>query len=144
MSNTSIWTFDQFLNSQLSCQVLILYAKPISDNTVESQRDRLKINEPVNAGALCYCLTAHFVKYSISGKQTLDPWTFSFTSPWCVCVFIFVCVYSDAWCFVLIGIVSTGLSGGMLHRYRLANTLFSLFLQLPGKLSGGVLLRKLI
>lgn len=84
MSDTSIWTFDQFLNSQLSCHVLILYAKPISDNTVESQCDRLKINEPVNANALCYCLTAHFVKYSISGKQTLDPWTFSFTSPWSV------------------------------------------------------------
>lgn len=68
----SIWTFDQFLNSQLSCHVLILYAKPISQNTAESQRDGLKINEPVNAGALRYCLTTRFVKYSISGKQT-DP-----------------------------------------------------------------------
>ncbi len=147
MSDTSIWTFDQFFNFQLSCHVLILYAQPISDNTVESQHDRLKINEPVNAGTLCYCLTAHFVKYSISGKQTLDPWTSSFTSPWCVCVCVCVCVYVCVCllrCFVLIGIVSTGLSGGMLHRCRLANTLFSLFSQLLRKLSGSVLLRNLI
>lgn len=96
MSNMSGWTFDQFLNSQLSCHVLIFYAKPISQNTAESRRDRLKINEPVNAGALRYCLTARFVKYSISGKQTSDPWTFSFTSPWCVyvCV-VFVCAFTQ-------------------------------------------------
>ncbi len=105
MSDTSFWTFDQFFYSQLSCHVLILYAKPISDNTVESQHDRLKINEPVNAGTLCYCLTTRFVKYSISGKQTLDPWTFSFTSPGvcvcvcvCMCVCLCLCVFTQMFC----------------------------------------------
>lgn len=70
MSNLSIWTFDSFLNSLLSCCVLILYAKPIPENTAGLLLGWLKINGAVNVGALCYFLTAHFVIYSISGKNT--------------------------------------------------------------------------
>lgn len=40
ISNMPIWSFDRF--SQLSCHVLILYAKPISQNTVRISARQVK------------------------------------------------------------------------------------------------------
>lgn len=57
----------------------------------ESQRDRLKINEPVNAGALRYCLTAYAL-LNIQSRESKHWITELLASPLpgvslCVCVF---------------------------------------------------------
>lgn len=92
-SDLSIETLISFSNFLLSCYIKFsMQKKQLFQRTpVQSRCSRLKINELVNAGALCYFLTTHLVKYSISVKQTPDSCTFSQASLSCFSLCV-VCV----------------------------------------------------